>query len=175
MSGIMDATGTDGDAIIMGAPGTDGAPGSLGTQEALRAQRRAKRQARRRAIPTALAYDESADGAGLWSAAIGCLWPWRLGEYPGYGVAAAAALGLKRDTIYRWLKKGSDGLSAPAARRMSALLKSRASTAMHLAAELDKYADDRDATATKNARYNLRIMRIEERDGWRSRPRKLKP
>ena len=152
-------------------------PGSTASAEELRAQRaqrRAKRQARRRAIPAPLPHDASSPGSEIWSAAIGHIWPWRLNEYPGYGAAAAAALNLAPGTIYRWLKPGSFGLSAPAARRMAALLKSRASTAVHLAAELDRYADDRDATATKNARYNLRIMRIEERDGWRSRPRKIK-
>ena len=150
------------------------APESTESAGELRAQRRAKRQARRRAIPAPLPHDASSAGSGLWAAAIGHVWPWRLNEYPGYGAAAAAALNLAPGTIYRWLKPGSFGLSAPAARRMAALLKSRASTAVHLAAELDRYADDRDATATKNARYNLRIMRIEERDGWRSRPRKIK-
>ena len=149
------------------------APESTESAEAMRAQRRAKRQARRSAIPAPLPHDDNSAGSGLWAAAIGHIWPWRLHDYPGYGAAAAAALGLAQGTIYRWLKPGSFGLSAPAARRMSALLKSRASTATHLAAELDRYADDRDATATKNARYNLRIMRIEERDGWRSRPRKI--
>ena len=159
---------------IMDAPGP---PESAEAAEALRAQRaqwRAKRRARRSAIPKPLPHADSSPGSAIWAAAIGHIWPWRLHEYPGYGAAAAAALGLAPATIYRWLKPGSFGLSAPAARRMSALLKSRASTAMHLAAELDRYADDRDATATKNARYNLRIMRIEERDGWRSRPRKIK-
>ena len=149
-------------------------PESPESAQALRAQRRAKRRLRRSAIPAPLPHDISSPGSGLWAAAIGHVWPWRLHDYPGYGAAAAAALGLAPGTIYRWLKPGSFGLSAPAARRMAALLKSRASTAMHLAADLDRYADDRDATATKNARYNLRIMRIEERDGWRSRPRKIK-
>ena len=155
-------------------PEPPGSPGSPGSAEAQRAQWRAKRRARRSAIPKPLPHADNSAGSGLWAAAIGHVWPWRLNEYPGYGAAAAAALGLAPGTIYRWLKPGSFGLSAPAARRMAALLKSRASTAMHLAAELDKYADDRDATATKNARYNLRIMRIEERDGWRSRPRERK-
>ena len=156
---------------IMNAPEP---PGSTEAAQALRAQRRAKRKARRSAIPKPLPHADNSAGSGLWAAAIGHIWPWRLHEYPGYGAAAAAALNLAPGTIYRWLKPGSFGLSAPAARRMAALLKSRASTAMHLAAELDRYADDRDATATKNARYNLRIMRIEERDGWRSRPRERK-
>ena len=153
----------------------NGAPGSLGTQGSQGSQGRVKRHAGRRSLPLAIPYAESAPGAGLWSAAIGLLWPWRLREYPGYSAAAGAALNLKPATVFRWLRSGSTGVTPAAARRLSALLKSRASTAMHLAAELDKYADDRDATATKNARYNLRIMRIEERDGWRSRPRKLKP
>ena len=156
---------------IMDAPEP---PGPAEAAQALRAQRRAKRRARRSAIPAPLPHDDSSAGSGLWAAAIGHVWPWRLHEYPGSGAAAAAALHRAPGTIYRWLKPGSFGLSAPAARRMAALLKSRASTAMHLAAELDRYADDRDATATKNARYNLRIMRIEERDGWRSRPRERK-
>ena len=156
---------------IMDAPEP---PESAEAAQALRAQRRAKRKARRSAIPKPLPHADSSPGSAIWAAAIGHIWPWRLHEYPGYGAAAAAALNLAPATIYRWLKPGSFGLSAPAARRMAALLKSRASTAMHLAAELDRYADDRDATATKNARYNLRIMRIEERDGWRSRPRERK-
>ena len=161
MSGIMDADGTT---------GTDGAQGAQGSQG------RAKRQRAVTVRPAPRRVDPSAPGAELWGACMGELWPWRYREYPGWRACAAAALGLSSNTVARWCRAGTyAGVTAPAARRLSALLKSRASTAMHLAAELDKYADDRDAAATKNARYNLRIMRIEERDGWRSRPRKLKP
>ena len=151
---------------IMGSPGSPGSGGAQGRAAKLKVA--TTRPAPRRA-------DTSAPGAVLWAAAVSHLWPWRYREYPGWRACAADALSLSRDTVSRWCRAGTyAGVTAPAARRLSALLKSRASTAMHLAAELDKYADDRDATATKNARYNLRIMRIEERDGWRSRPRKLK-
>ena len=160
---------------IMGADGSPGSAGAQGSQGSQGSQGRAKRQRAVTVRPAPRRVDPSAPGAELWGACMGELWPWRYREYPGWRACAAAALGLSSNTVARWCRAGTyAGVTPAAARRLSALLKSRASTAMHLAAELDKYADDRDATATKNARYNLRIMRIEERDGWRSRPRKIK-
>lgn len=108
----------------------------------------------------------------LWAETITAMWPWRLGEYPGYSACAADALGYAKTTIRRWLSKGARPFPATAADKLVNLLRSKAMEMLRLASEWETYATDARAEAAQRGYKGFRLQKIDEKDGWRSNPRK---
>ena len=108
----------------------------------------------------------------LWIETVNALWPWRLGEYPGYSECAAVALSYAKSTIRRWLSNGSRPIPANAAFKLATLLRSKATVYLQLAERWQKYGDETIERGKRNAYPGFRNHRLDEKDGWRSNPRK---
>ena len=106
----------------------------------------------------------------LFGRCVTALWPWRLGEYPGWSVCASRTLNYAVETV-RHFAKGTAPPSATCLRRIAQLLTARAQTYLALAQECDQAATRIVQEAQARAVRPFRTMALDERQGWRSAPR----
>ena len=129
-----------------------------------------KRSSRRTVSPAPLGRDDLDEGTTIFGRCVTALWPWRLGEYPGWSVCAAKTLNYAVGSI-RHFAKGTSAPSATCLRKTANVLRSRAQSYLALAQECDQAATRIVQDAQARAVRPFRTMALEERQGWRSAPR----
>jgi len=113
--------------------------------------------------------------AQLWAQTTTLLWPWHLYEYPGWSHCASAAIGIKSETVRRWLYKGRRDMTAGSALLIATMLDAFVRRAQSLSDQWRAYAVAHEALEVANGWTGFRRQNAEGRDQtWRTKPRRKK-